>query len=172
MKEISFGNKEYSKEDIDKAVIEQQKFKKEYEEEDKKDLEESRKEHEELKPPWYKDPVAMSIRGESENLTETSPEPPADAGKNDDQDLEEYKVGIPLDSFTRYDLYQMRNEGADSETLAEWRKTLAESEREKVEKSSVVSGKGVSVIDVVGKEDLLYPYRQQRSMEEIPSEDQ
>ena len=41
MKEISFGNKEYSKEDLNKAVIEQQKFKKGYEEQAQKDLEKS-----------------------------------------------------------------------------------------------------------------------------------
>ena len=172
MKEISSGKKDYSKEDIDKAMMEQEKFKKEYEEEEKKDLEESRKKHEASKPVWYKDPVAMSMRAEQDDLTETSPEPPADAGKNDDQDLDEYKVGIPLDSLTRYDLYQMRKKGADSETLAEWRQKLDKEEMDKVRKSTKVEDDGVKVNDVVGKEVLFYPHRQQRSREEIPSEEQ
>jgi hypothetical protein len=147
------------------------KYKKEYEDQEKKDLEESRKKHEETKPPWYKDPVAMSMRGESDDLAETSPEPPADAEKSDNQDFQEYKDGIPIDSLTRYDLYKLRNEGADSDQLAQWRNTLEKSERVKVEKSSIVSGEGVSVIDVVGKEKLFYPHPQQRNMEQIPSDE-
>jgi hypothetical protein len=149
MKETQFEKMDPSEDDLEKDVKNFQDFKKEQEAQQEKELSEDLKKFEERpKPAWYQDPGIKSIQGVNEELP-----------------------GVPLDSLTRYDLYQMEREGADSHQLAEWRETLSKAEEENVRNSSVAGGDGVGVFDVIGNKTLFYPHRKNSPSEATSSQE-
>jgi hypothetical protein len=166
MKDIPTDQSASSQENIDKDVHDFQKYKAEQEAQQEKELAEDLKKFDERpKPPWYQDPGVLSMRGpEAQTISPEGGESPGE----DAPDIQEAKMpGVPMESTTRYDLYEMEREGADSHQLAAWREDLPEAEKENVENSSVVGGEGVSVIDVVGKEELYYPHKKRGTGEDV-----
>jgi hypothetical protein len=171
MKEISSGKKDYSKEDIDKAMMEQEKFKKEQEEIDKKEDEQIKKKDDEKRANYQNfQNIVKSYREKNDNSEE-------EEKKQDQTQKSEYPSktlinsmqGHQLEDKIRSDLYDMEENKANSDDLRDWKEELPKQEKTNFKISSGVDGKGVKVFDK--EKTHLYPHTNPvRSVDDLLAE--
>ncbi len=160
MKDTPSSAKDTSEDSLDKEVKDFQDWKKEYEGNEKKELEKDLEELDQrYKPANYSETTKKSIQGTSDTALDQESAESALQGNSLEQEAQETKdIFFPMEATTRHDLYEMERTGADSVELSKWREALPKSEKEIVELNSTVSGKGVNVFDVIDNKDFNFPH--------------